>query len=44
MAELVGARSVEVAVVEGGMIPMTEQLPEAVAAAVVPFLDGLAHG
>ena len=41
---LVGARSVEIAVVEGGMIPMTEQLPEAVAAAVVPFLDGLAHG
>lgn len=40
--ELVGARSVEIAVIEGGMIPMTEQLPGAVAAAVVPFLDGLA--
>lgn len=43
-AELVGARSVEIAVVEGGMIPMTEQLPAAVADAVVPFLDGLAEG
>ena len=40
-AALVGARSVEIAVVEGGTIPMTEQLPEVVAAAVVPFLDGL---
>ena len=38
---LVGASRVDVAVIEGGMIPMTEQLPEAVAAAVVPFLHGL---
>ncbi|KAA1380943.1 alpha/beta fold hydrolase [Aeromicrobium fastidiosum] len=38
---LTGARSVDVSVIEGGMIPLTEQLPEAVAAAVVPFLDGL---
>ncbi|MDZ5621139.1 alpha/beta hydrolase [Nocardioides sp. HM23] len=40
--QLVGARSIDIAVIEGGMIPMTEQLPEAVAAAVVPFLDGVA--
>lgn len=38
---LTGSRSVDVTVIEGGMIPLTEQLPEAVAAAVVPFLDGL---
>ncbi len=37
--ELTGAPRVEVAVIEGGMIPMTEQLPESVADAVVEFLD-----
>ncbi|AWB93708.1 alpha/beta fold hydrolase [Aeromicrobium chenweiae] len=41
-ARLTGARSVDVVVVEGGTIPLTEQLPAAVAAAVVPFLEGLA--
>lgn len=41
-ARLTGAPSVGVAVIAGGMIPLTEQLPEAVAAAVVPFLDRLA--
>jgi hypothetical protein len=36
------ARGVDVAVIEGAMIPVTEQLLEAVSAAVVTFLDGLA--
>lgn len=40
-AELTGAVSVDVAIIERGMIPMTEQLPDDVAAAVVGFLDGL---
>jgi pimeloyl-ACP methyl ester carboxylesterase len=38
---LSGARSVEVEVIEGGAIPMLEQLPEAVASAVTRFLDEL---
>ncbi|WP_261777661.1 MULTISPECIES: alpha/beta fold hydrolase [unclassified Rhodococcus (in: high G+C Gram-positive bacteria)] len=37
---LVTASSVEVAVVEGGTIPMMEQLPAAVAGAVTAFLNG----
>lgn len=41
-AELTGASRVDVAVVEGGMIPMTEQLPESIASAVVDFLDRVA--
>ncbi len=36
---LVRAASVDIMVIEGGTIPMVEQLPEPVAAAVVGFLD-----
>jgi pimeloyl-ACP methyl ester carboxylesterase len=41
-SELTGAASVDVVVIEGGMIPMTEQLASSVADAVVGFLDDLA--
>ncbi|MDH6198119.1 pimeloyl-ACP methyl ester carboxylesterase [Mycobacterium frederiksbergense] len=38
---LTGAPSVEVAIIEGGMIPMLEQLPEPVAVEITRFLAGL---
>jgi pimeloyl-ACP methyl ester carboxylesterase len=38
--QLVGAASVDMVDIEGGMVPLPDQLPEQFAAVVLAFLDG----
>jgi pimeloyl-ACP methyl ester carboxylesterase len=40
-AQLIGASSVQIVDVVGGMVPLPDQLPEEFAAAVSHFVDGL---